>query len=268
MNPEKTNRYSRLIEHVFFAHYTPGAEQVPFERFELQEAARDLGIRLPKNLGDIVYSFRYRVPLPESIRHEAPEGKEWIIKPAGRSRYVFVLSASATITPREHLAVIKLPNATPGVIEKYALSDEQALLAKIRYNRLVDIFTGLTCYSLQNHLRTFVDHIGQVETDEIYIGVNKSGAHFVIPVQAKGANERIGTIQIQQDLAMCRSKFPTLIVLPLAAQFLSANAIAIFSFVETGGEILISEEKHYALVPPEELSEEELQSYRRASHAT
>ncbi len=29
-------------------------------------------------------------------------------------------------------------------IEMYALSDEQALLAKLRYNRLLDVFTGVT----------------------------------------------------------------------------------------------------------------------------
>jgi hypothetical protein len=48
--------------------------------------------------------------------------------------------------------MIKVPDATPGVIAKYALSDEQALLAKLRYNRLVDLFTAITCYSLQSHL--------------------------------------------------------------------------------------------------------------------
>ena len=51
---------------------------------------------------------------------------------------------------------IKIPDATPGIVQKYALADEQALLAKLRYNRLLDIFTGVTCYSLQNHkLRGF-----------------------------------------------------------------------------------------------------------------
>ena len=68
---------------------------------------------------------------------------------------------------------IKIPDSTPGVIAKYVLSDEQALLARVRYNRLVDIFTGITCYSLQNHLRTTVRSIGQVEIDEIYVGIDK-----------------------------------------------------------------------------------------------
>jgi hypothetical protein len=66
------------------------------------------------------------------------------------------------------------------------LNDEQSLLAKLRYNRLIDIFTGLTCYPLQSHLRTTLRDGSQIETDEIYIGLDKRGAHYVIPVQAKG----------------------------------------------------------------------------------
>lgn len=43
------------------------------------------------------------------------------------------------------LRTIRLPDSTPGVIAKYAMFDEQALLARLRYNRLLDIFTGLAC---------------------------------------------------------------------------------------------------------------------------
>ena len=50
-----------------------------------------------------------------------------------------------------------------------AMSDEQALLAKVRYNRLIDVFLGLVAYSLQNHLRTTVTEMGQIEIDEIYV---------------------------------------------------------------------------------------------------
>ncbi len=94
------------------------------------------------------------------------------------------------------------------MIARYALSDEQALLAKIRYNRLIDLFTGLTCYSLQNHLRTAVKNVGQVETDEIYVGLDKRGAHFILPVQAKGKREKIGIVQIEQDIARLCCQIP------------------------------------------------------------
>jgi len=51
------------------------------------------------------------------------------------------------------MAATKIPDSTPELVGAYALDDEQALLAIVRYNRLIDIFLSLTTYSLQNHLR-------------------------------------------------------------------------------------------------------------------
>ena len=128
------------------------------------------------------------------------------------------------------MKVTKVPDSTPGVIAKYALNDEQALLARVRYNRLVDIFLGIACYSLQNHLRTTAPNIGQVETDELYVGVDRRGSHYVVPVQAKSGRDRLSIIQIEQDLAVCRAKFPSLICRPVAAQFMKGEVIALFEF--------------------------------------
>ncbi len=260
---DAANRYVQLIEAVFFKHYRKGAKEVPFERSDIVQAAEQLRIKLPKNLGDVLYSFRYRTPLPKSITDRAPEGFEWIIRPAGRARYKFVLATETAILPSKALVETKIPDATPGVISQYAMSDEQALLAKIRYNRLIDIFAGLACYSLQNHLRTTVPGIGQVETDEVYIGLDKRGAHYVLTVQAKGKADKVGIVQIEQDLAMCAAKFPGLIFRPIAAQLMNDSTIALFEFEETKEGIRVSAEKHYRLVPPEDLSPEELQSYRK-----
>jgi hypothetical protein len=257
------NRYTQIIEAIFSKRYRKGAKEVPFERSDIVEAARDLGIKLPKNLGDVLYSFRYRIQLPESIIKQASPGYHWIIRPAGRSRYVLVLTTQAEIVPSRVLVETKILDATPGVISKYALSDEQSLLAKIRYNRLVDIFTGLTCYSLQNHLRTTVSGIGQVETDEIYIGIDKRGAQYVLPVQAKGGKDRIGIVQIEQDMAMCAEKFPQLICRPIAAQLMADNLIALFELDESVEDMKVSAEKHYRLVPPDDLSAKELEEYER-----
>lgn len=103
------NRYGRLIEAIFFKHYQAGTIQIEFERAELVSMAQDLGIRLPKNLGDVVYTFRYRHELPERIATTAPAGAEWIIRPAGRGRYHFALVAQSTITPSLLLAETKIP---------------------------------------------------------------------------------------------------------------------------------------------------------------
>jgi hypothetical protein len=261
----KLNRYQQIMEQIFFQYYTEGAREVSFERIDLERASQKLGIELPKNLGDIPYTFRYRGTLPQSIRAKAPEGEDWIIKPAGRSRYRFMATTVVNVVPNAMLAETKVPDATPGIIEMYALGDEQALLAKLRYNRLLDIFTGVTCYSLQSHLRTTVPAMGQVETDEIYIGIDRRGAHYVFPVQAKGGKDRLGIVQIEQDFALCADKFPSLVCRPIAAQFMDNDLIALFVFEEGEQGIAISLEKHYRLVSQDAISPTDLATYRSRS---
>lgn len=177
-----TNRYARIVESVFHAHYEAGQSRVEFEREEIIGAAARLNIELPKNLGDVIYGFRYRVPLPESILATAPPGHAWIIRPAGKGRYRFALVGDTPLEPNPNLAKTKIPDATPGMIAKYAFGNEQGVLARIRYNRLLDVFLGIACYSLQNHFRTTVPDLGQIETDEIYVGVDKRGVHCGVAV--------------------------------------------------------------------------------------
>ncbi len=258
----KQNRYYQIIERIFFERYHKGLTIITFERSDIERVSRSLGIEPPKNFGDVLYSFRYRKELPDSIRNEAPEGMIWIIRSVGQSRYAFVLVSDRPIVPNGLIAETKVPDSTPGIITLYALSDEQALLAKIRYNRLIDIFTGIACYSLQSHLRTAVTGIGQIETDEIYIGVDRRGAHYVFPVQAKSSNNRLNIVQIEQDFALCSEKFPNLICIAIGAQFIEDNFIALFGFEWGKDGPVIIREKHYRLVSPEDLSQEDLKRYR------
>lgn len=259
------NRYTQIIEAIFFKYYSEGDKKILFDRADIIEASNKLKIKLPKNLGDVIYSFRYRTDLPERIREKASAEMEWVIRPAGKAKYVFELTSFANIVPNFKLTETKILDATPGVIEKYALNDEQALLAKIRYNRLIDIFTGLTCYSMQSHLRTAIAQLGQVETDEIYIGIDKRGVHYVLPIQAKGGTDKVGVVQIEQDLAMCNEKYPGLICKPIASQFMEDDLVAMFELENTKNGIVIVSEKHYRLVAADELSLEELRKYGRRS---
>ena len=200
--------------------------------------------------------------MPPSIASTAPEGRVWIIRPAGKAKYRFVLIQDKPLTPNEGLTSTKVPDSTPGIVAKYALSDEQSLLAKVRYNRLVDVFSGVVCYSLQNHLRTTVHGMGQIETDELYIGIDKRGAHYVFPVQAKGGRDRLSVVQIEQDIGMCEEKFPSLICRPIAVQFMADEVIAMFELEEGDDGVGIAAEKHYKLVPPEEVADADLAAYR------
>ena len=257
-----SNRYSRLIENIFFSHYSKGAKEVCFERKEFEIRARELKINLPKNIGDIVYSFRYRTLLPDSIRAEAEKGKHWIIRSAGPAKYCFVLAPEVHITPSAALSETKIPDSTPGLVSLYRVSETQALLSQLRYNRLIDIFSGITCYSLQSQLKTTVAGVGQVETDEIYIGVDRKGVHYVFPIQVKAGLEKLSVIEVEQDIAVCASKFPGLICRPLSAQLMDQDLIALFEMEATLDGVKVVSEKHYRLVSPSEVTPEILESYR------
>ena len=259
---DKSAAYSRIIEKIFFRHYKKGSKSVDFNRDEIGQVASELKIATPKNVGDVLYSFRYRRPLPKSILSTSATGEEWVIKSTGAAKYSFRTVPIARIAPQVGRYQIKVPDATPEIVAQHELSDEQALLARLRYNRLIDIFTGLTTYSLQNHLRTQIDGV-QIETDELYVGIGKTGEQYIIPVQAKGGSDRLGRIQLEQDLALCKGRFSHLTCRPVAAQFMESDVIAMFELTVVDDEVRVVEERHYRLVPASEISPQDLETMRR-----
>ena len=243
----KKSKYSSIIEAIFLDLYKIKDVEVPFTRNHLIVYEEKLGISVPKNVGDMVYSFRYRAALPEKIQATAPEGKEWIIVGTGAANYCFKLSNKSNIIPNPSMEIIPIPDNTPEVISMYQLSDEQSLLCKIRYNRLLDVFLGIVTYSMQNHLRTQVKGIGQIEIDEIYVGVNKKGQHFIIPVEAKVGTDMVGVVQLMQDIKYCEQNFPELICLPVAVHRMDDNTLCMFRLTLDDDVVRIVDEKHYRL---------------------
>src|SRR5262249_49076149 len=154
----------------------------------------------PDNPADLPYSFRFRTVMPDEITDTAEPGQEWVIELAGgKSVYRMIQRKATRIVPSDQQYEIKIPDATPEIVARYALGDEQAALAKVRYNRLIDIFLRVTAYSLQNHLRTSVRTSSaasksQIETDEVYVAVRNTGQQFIVPVQAKGGKDRIAAV--------------------------------------------------------------------------
>ena len=259
--PATGSVYAALIEKMFLDRYSEGVTRIAFERTDIEAAAAALGLPLPRNLGDVIYSFRSRRGLPASILETQPPGRQWQIEGAGIGRYAFTLAWDRRISPNPDLAAIKIPDATPEIVSKHAVTDEQALLAKVRYNRLVDVFLGIAAYSLQSHLRTTVTGVGQIEIDEIYVGVDRHGRQYVVPVQAKGGADRLSAVQARQDIACCRERYPSLICRPMSAQFMGGDRIVLFELTLQDDELRILEEKHYLLAPADEITDEDLAAY-------
>jgi len=74
------SKYGNIIASIFSEKYSASMDEVPFMREDLITHAHKLGIAPPKNLGDIVYSFRYRADLPEAITKTVHEGYTLIIR--------------------------------------------------------------------------------------------------------------------------------------------------------------------------------------------
>jgi hypothetical protein len=231
---------------VFYKHYTPGATEFVFDREELGQVEN---VKTPKNLGDIVYSYRYRQELPTHITNTAPAGKTWIIKPAGDALYRFYLANECRILPNETIETIQVIDNSPEMVQKYRTNDEQSVLATVADNGLMSKFLDGTFHRIQSHLRTKIPSIGQVEIDDIYVGRDRDGVECVVPVQAKGGSDQIGPVQTRQDIAACEHKWSGLKCRPVSIHWNGRKKrLAMLELAMQDDSIGIVNETHYSLV--------------------
>lgn len=155
--------------------------------------------------------------------------------------------------PRDLMAVTRVADATPWAVVAHALSDQQALLAKMRWNRALDLFLGVTAYSLQASVHASYKNVGEVEIDELYIGANRRGRKCVIPVQARGQGQRIDPRRTPPQVEFCARKFPGLPCRPVAAQSISDSRFALFELAVGDSGVKLLEERHYELLPEKEV---------------
>ncbi len=168
-----------------------------------------------------------------------------------------------SIAPNPWLITTPVFDETPRYVGGARVLDMARLLAVIRHNRLVNQFLGLSAYSHTINYRAMVRGIGQIEIDEVYVGVDRVGRQFVVPVQAKGGNDKLSAVQARQDIGCCAEKFPGLICRAISAQFMEGDLIVLFELTLQDGAIKVADEAHYRLVPADQISCEELQDYAR-----
>ena len=103
--------------------------------------------------------------------------------------------------------------------------------------------------------------MGQIEIDELYVGIDSHGCHFVIPVQAKGRRDQISIVQTTQDIRACGEKFPSVCCRPVSVQFMADRVIAMFELMLQEDELRVARERHYRLVASEELDASQIRAY-------
>lgn len=188
--------------------------------------------------------------MPQAIRALG----EWIIRSKGAAKYSFqLLQGGGRVAVSPELEEIEIPHAIPELVERYVPQDEQGSLTKARYNRLIDVFTRLTAFHLQSHIRTQIPAIGQVEIDDLYVALDREGNEYVIPVEAKGLTGHVNVQQIQKSILYAKLKFPKMICKPVALQEIAGGGFALFEFKPEADlkKIKVVAQKKYILIKDE-----------------
>ena len=100
------NRYARILEAIFLSKFREGATHLDFARTDIHTFADQLGVKRPSNLGDVLYSYRYRQLTSAAIAARTTDGHEWIIRGIGTGLYRLRFSrdplAGTETQPRRH----------------------------------------------------------------------------------------------------------------------------------------------------------------------
>lgn len=253
---EKGQRRDEVLRRVFFKHFTEGEEEVVFTMDEIRDAISEVAALHPgyreKNVADVRYHFASgRGQMPTDVQAHGP----WMFTGRGKGRYALIKLTQVAEVILPDLDPICVPDATPEIVAQYAGEDEQGMLAKIRYNRLLDVFLQITCYHLQNHWRTTIKGKGQCEIDDLYVGINTHGKQFVIPIEAKCADGRLSKAQIVQNIDFARSRYPQLIVRPVGVQEMIDGSMILIEFAPSDhpDNVTIREMRRYRLCPMDEV---------------
>lgn len=251
---ERWHEYRRFWLTLFFEKREQHGPMppIPFAMEDIKDVIHRLNLN--SNPYDLKYNSKSRGDFPEAMRAAAAAGKEWRVTTLAKGKYAFTLhdEGEGIIEPDTALPRIKIYDALPSIVERYARKDEQALLARIRYNNLVGVFLGLSVYSLQSHWKTSIRGAGiPIEIDEMYVGMDANGCQFVIPVEAKsvGPRENVTASQVLESYRAAQLQFPAAEIVPVAAKVLDDYSIAMWRLevdVQTGTVKPVFE-RHYEL---------------------
>ena len=236
------SRSNQVIERIFEEIYVSGETNLPIERSVFAEIASNLDLATYSDLDELFDPYRTGRELPEEISSTAPEGYEWVIECGETGLFAFSLIRSLRLFPND-IELVSIPDVTPLPVAQYASSDLQAMLARIRYNRLVDLLSGVISFYHLSDPR----EIGQSETDDLYVGFDRQGNHCILPVVAIGLSEKVSRSLIENAFATCRVHFPALVAKPIGAIRTDVNTIALFEFGYVKSELVIKNKRHYDL---------------------
>ena len=226
MNKNQTGTYTTILLWVFkHGKKDPSSGDLLFSQEDLRKAATQLR-RKVRNFPDLTYNLRSRSPLPQEIL----DAGYTTIAIRGRGQYALVVAEDKVEIPDRTTVDRIFTNKIPKAIRDLLRKDEQSILSAMRYMEVVQDFVGARAFHLQGHLRTTGGLGQQVEADDVWVAVQSNGRRVIIPIEAKGPNERIGRHQMMSTVDAVLKKIPNFRVMPLAVQLEETGKLAIVQF--------------------------------------
>jgi hypothetical protein len=253
--------YVPILVDIFQRKYQDGDEIVQFTLDEVRETAERLDMKI-RNPSDLVYRMKSRTKLPSEILDKGFT----IIKIVKKGVYQFQLGES-TIVDLTKENVIQIQDTTPVAVrrfleEKLSEIDEQGLLTIVHYCDLLSHFTGLKIYRLKSHVRKSVVNIGQVEVDEVDIGVGLDSLEtpIIFPIEAKSASDPLNWTQIANQVNFSKQLFLNYVIRPIGIKVDYDSLLHIIEFTPEmeANKIKIKNSATYNLI----LSEEQINAIR------
>lgn len=146
-----------------------------FDQAFFRSLLRDRGNRLthPFNLKWAVDSGRRPPPVEMLVELGNWKGVAWIAVGKGRYRLVRLDRPNLIDLPRpgECGEIICIPDLTPSWVARVQVQgmDEQSVLTKIRYSRVIDRVLGFRVHQVQPHYKNSAKGLGSNEVDELYV---------------------------------------------------------------------------------------------------
>lgn len=150
-------------------------------------------------------------------------------------------------------------DVTPRAVLEHTIGAVDLLLARVRYNKLIDRLLKCVAHSLHTDLTYCSRTFGEITVGEVYHAVNKRGAEFVVAVQANTTSPSFGPDQAELDLEVCEELFPDLaprFVHVELEHFSWGDVVVMYSLRNNKRGIQFDDEGHYRLVSSETVTSE------------
>ncbi len=103
---------------------------------------------------------------------------------------------------------------------------------------------------MQGHIRTFIPRSGQIEVDDLYLGVDLNGKQYVIPVEAKSEREPLGVVQVVSLNTYALKAYPDLTLKSVAVKAWPDGSIFFLEFNSAvdGEDLSVTNYRRYRLI--------------------